>query len=120
MPMSIDKVEDCLKLRRMYEEKLKAGPYPTSEVTPQRFPEPAPGIILMYLADVAGIASHGEKLLSLESKRRDQFREVVAESFKDKFPDISQRITLGETPKLCRFIDDTENACVLIRKVLAD
>jgi hypothetical protein len=104
----------------MYEEKLKSGSYPTSEVTPRRFPEPIPSTLSMYLADVAGIASHGEKLIGLEAIRREQFRKVVAESFAEKWPQISQQISINETPKLRRLMDDTEEARVLIKKVLTD
>jgi hypothetical protein len=111
-------LEDCTRLRSLYEERLKPGPYPTSEVTLRRFPEPAPGILSTYLADIAGIASHGAKLIELEMLRRNQFRKVVAESFAEKWPRISLQITLNETPRLHRLMDDTEEARVLIKKVL--
>jgi hypothetical protein len=93
LSMQNDRLEDCLRLRMLYEEKLKPGPYPTTEVTPGRFPEPAPGTLLMYLAGVAGIASHGEKLIGLAGIRREQFRNAVAESFAEKWPQISQQIS---------------------------
>jgi hypothetical protein len=64
------KVEECVRLRSIYELRLGRGPYPTFEVSPQRFPEREPGTISMYLADIAGIASHGEKLLNLENSPR--------------------------------------------------
>ena len=120
MSMRNDKVEDCLRLREMYEAKLKPGAYPTSEVTLERFPEPSPGTVSMYLADVAGIASHGEKLLGLEATRRDQFRKVVADSFAERWPQISRHITMDDTPILCRLMNDTEEARALIKSVLAD
>jgi len=104
----------------MYEVKLGRGPYPTSEVTRKRFPEPAPSIILMYLADVAGIASHGEKLMALETTRRDHFRKIVECSFAEKWPKISRQISMNDPPMLCRLMTDTEEARVLIKKVLAD
>jgi hypothetical protein len=72
----------------------------------------------MYLADIAGIASHGEKLIELETHRRNQFRKVVAESLAEKWPRISQQINLNETPRLHRLMDNTEQARVLIKKVL--
>lgn len=120
LSMQDDRLEDCLRLRTLYEEKLKPGPYPTSEVTSERFPEPAPGTLLMYLADVAGIASHGEKLIGLAGIRREQFRKVTAESFAERWPQISQQISANETPKVRRLMDDTEEAPVLIKKVLRD
>jgi hypothetical protein len=104
----------------LYEEKLGRGPYRTSEVTPERFPEPAPGTLLLYLADLAGMASHGEKLLGLEGLRREQFRKAVAESFAEKWPQISQQISPYETPKLHRLMDGTDEARILIKKVLRD
>jgi hypothetical protein len=118
--MRNDKAEDCLRLRDMYEAKLKPGPYPTSEVTLERFPEPSSGTISIYLADVAGIASHGEKLLGLEDTRQNQFRKVVAGSFAETWPQISRHITMDDTPILCQLMKDTEEARVLIKSVLAD
>jgi hypothetical protein len=114
------KVEECVRLRSIYELRLGRGPYPTFEVSPQRFPEREPGTISMYLADIAGIASHGEKLLNLENTRREEFRTLVAQSFADRWPDISQKITLKHTPVLRQLMNDTESARILIREVLAD
>jgi hypothetical protein len=116
----ISRVEDCLRLRSMYDLKLRRGPYPTSEVSPQRFPEPEPGTISMYLADIAGVASHGEKLLNLELTRRREFRTLVAQSFAERWPDISQKITMNHTPVLRQLMNDTEDARVLIKEVLTD
>lgn len=108
---------DCGRCTR---KRLGRGPYPTSEVTRKRFPEPVPGTLLIYFADIAGIASHGEKLLDLEPLRRAQFRKIVAESFAEKWPQISRQITANETPRLRQLMDDTEEARLLIRKVLED
>lgn len=117
---SVLRVEKCLRLRIMYDLKLWPGPYPTSEVTPQLFPEPEPSIILMYLADIAGIASHGEKLLNLKAARHDEFQRLVAQSFADQWPSISQKITKSATPVLHQLMNDTEDARKLIKEVLVD
>jgi len=114
------RVEECVRLRSMYDLRLGRGPYPTFEVSPQWFPEPEPGTILMYLADIAGIASHGEKLLNLEITRRDEFRTLVAQSFADRWPVISQKITVNHTPVLRQLMNDTEDARILIKEVLTD
>ncbi len=116
----VQKVEECLRLRSMYDLKLGRGPYPTSEVSPQLFPEPEPGTISMYLADIAGIASHGERLLALEVSRRNQFRALTAQSFAERFPDVSQKITMDRTPILRQLMNDTEEARTLIVGVLTD
>jgi hypothetical protein len=72
----------------------------------------------MYLADVAGIASHGSKLIGLEAVRREEFRKLVSESFTERWPQIAQQISINETPKLRRLMDDTEEARLLIKKIL--
>jgi hypothetical protein len=61
----------------MYEEKLKPGPYPTSESHTETLSGTDTGTLSLYLADVAGIASHGEKLIGLEAIRREQFRKIT-------------------------------------------
>ena len=105
-------------MRTMYEERLGRGPYPTSEVNSKRFPDSAAGTLSMYLAGVAGIASHGAKLIGLEAVRREEFRKLVAESFAERWPQIAQQISINKTPKLRRLMDDTEEARLLIKKVL--
>jgi hypothetical protein len=77
-------------------------------------------MILMYLADIAGIASHGERLIALEPAKSDKFRKIVAQSFAEKWPRISRHISMNETPQLCRLMDDTEEARLLIKQALAD
>jgi hypothetical protein len=114
------RIEACSRLRSMYDSKLGRGPYPTSEVSPQRFPEPEPSTISTYLADIAGIASHGTKLLNLEVTRREEFRTFVAQSFADRWPDVSKKITTNHTPALRQLLNYTEDARTLIEEVLAD
>jgi hypothetical protein len=109
-----------LRLESLYRDSLGRGRYPTSEVTPEAFPEPAPTTLLLYLADIAGMASQGEKLRSLETVRRRQFKEIVAQSFAEKWPLISQQITPEETPELHRLMNGTEEARVLIKTILGD
>lgn len=118
--MTNEKLKECARLRQIYELKLGRGPYPTSEVSTKRFPEPALGTILLYLADIAGIASHGEKLVGLEACRHDEFRKLVAKSFADRWPEISGQISIEDTPLLCRLMNGTEEARRLIKEVLAD
>lgn len=74
----------------------------------------------MYLANIAGIASHGEKLLNLEAARRKEFRMLVTQSFADRWPEISQKITMNHTPVLRQLMDDTEDARSLIKEILTD
>jgi hypothetical protein len=50
------------------------------------------GIVTMFLADVAGIASHGHKLESITEARRTKFREFVARSFVERCPDTCAKI----------------------------
>jgi hypothetical protein len=118
--MESDEVGDCLRVKRMYEGMLKVGPYPTSEVRVMGLTDSESANLSMYLADVAGIASHGVKLLALEASRRKKFQQVVAESFATKWPQINQRISASETPKMYRLMIVTEDARLLIKRVLGE
>lgn len=116
--MEDNTLDDCLRLRRMYEEKLKPGPYPLSEVREMGLTDSEKGNLSAYLADVAGIASHGGKLLTLEVSRRTKFRRYVADGFAAKWPRITKQISASETPRMHRLMNDTEEARVLIMKIL--
>jgi hypothetical protein len=118
--MESDKIEDCLRLRKLYEEKLKPGPYPTSEVGVMGLTDSESCYLLMYLADVAGIASHGVKLLALEVSRRKEFLRVADGSLATQWPMIAQHISASETPRMHLLASDTEEARVLIKRVLGE
>ncbi len=110
--------ERCLRLRSIYDLTLLPGSYPTSEVSAQRFPEPESGAILMYLAEISGIASHGTQLLDLKTQKRRNFRALVDHSFADRWPDVWRKITVEHTPCLHKLMINSEEARLLIKDAL--
>jgi hypothetical protein len=73
----------------------------------------------MYLADVAGIASHGRRLASISAARRAEFKKIVAQSFEERWPYTSAKITLERSPTLLRLMKDTDEARLLVMRYLA-
>jgi hypothetical protein len=74
--------------------------------------------LLLHIEHIAGIASHGLKLIGLKEVRREEFRKLTAESFAARWPQIAQKITVDETPLLRQLMDDTEEARQIIKRVL--
>jgi hypothetical protein len=114
--MKEEERETLVKLRAMYMQKLRIGPFPTQECSLSGITGKLHGALMMYLADVAGIASHGVKLASLEDTRRTSFQKAVAGSFWDRYPDARRRITIEKTPVLFRLMANTEEARLLIKE----
>jgi hypothetical protein len=74
--------------------------------------------LVIYLADIAGIASRGEGLAELDASTRESFKPIVANSFWEKYPECKARITPLITPRLHEFICATEEARLLIVNAL--
>lgn len=102
------------QLREIYETKLCKGPFPTSECSAARLTDREHGFLTMFLADIAGIASHGKKLDSITEARKGQFKKFVARGFKKKWPTTNAKITRERAPTLCNLMKDTEEARLLI------
>lgn len=107
------------RLREMYETKLGKGPFPTADCSAARLNDREHGILTLYLADIAGIASHGRRLASVTADRHAEFKKIVARSFEERWPDTSVKITTEKSPALFRLMNDTEEARRLIMRYLA-
>jgi len=109
-------LDDLKRLRLIYEQSLGRSPFPTEECPIAGIAGKLHGELVIYLADIAGIASHGQKLNAISPERRLEFLKLSSRSFWDKFPspEIQERITLEQTPNLFRLMDDTEQARQLI------
>ena len=105
-----------VRLREMYVQKLGVGPFPTEECFAARIHGKLHGKLVLYLDDIAGIASHGVKLADLEELRKLEFQKLVARSFWEQNPSARQKITLKKTPVLFQLLADTEEARLLIKE----
>jgi hypothetical protein len=108
--------DDLVRLREIYVQKLGVGPFPVEECSIARIRGRLHGELVIYLADIAGIASHGVKLANLGELRRLEFQELVARSFWELNPTARQKITMKKTPVLFQLLADTEEARLLIKK----
>ena len=107
------------QLREMYETKLRKGPFPLADCHAATLTNAEHAIVTTFLADVAGIASHGRKLASITEPRKTKFREFVARSFEERWPDTCAKITPERSPALFRLMKDTDEARLLIMRYLA-
>ena len=107
------------QLREMYETKLRKGPFPRADCHAAKLTDREHGSLTMFLAYVAGIASHGRKLASIKEDRKAKFKEVVAQSFEQRWPDTHAKITPEGSPTLFRLMLDTEEARLLIARYFA-
>jgi hypothetical protein len=108
------------RLRLMYEQSLGRGPFPTDECFIAEITGELHGELVIHLADIAGVAAHGQKLQTITAERRLEFLRISSRSFWDKFPSpgVQQRITSEHTPNLFRLMEDTEQARQLILRCL--
>lgn len=110
--------EIAAHLRRLYDEVLGIGTFPTGECRAIRMSDSEHLDLVMWLADIAGIASHGEGLFSLTHARRDEFLRMSSASFLKQHPRLVSRIQAEKTPRLLSLIQATEEARVLIEEFL--
>jgi hypothetical protein len=105
-------------LREIYEKKLAAGPFPTADCSTARLTGREHGRLTMFVADIAGIASHGRRLDSITETRKWEFKKIVARSFEERWPATNAKITSERAPTLFHLMKDTEEARVLIVRCL--
>jgi hypothetical protein len=112
-------MSDSDRLKRLYREVLGRGPFPTHECAQAQITGGAHGGLILYLADIAGLASRGEKgLASLSDTEKQDFRKLASRSIATRLPNVSARITPEATPKLHSLIEATERARLLILDAL--
>jgi hypothetical protein len=107
------------RLKQLYNEVLAKGPFPTQECRLARITAAAHGGLILYLADIAGLASRGEQgLAALSESDRAKFRRLASSGISTRVPEVATRITPQATPELHALIEGTEKARLLILKAL--
>lgn len=115
-----------LKLAQLYEEELGVGPFPLEEahtVGKGKHWVLFHAQLDHFLANIAGIASHGKRLKKISPERRLEFQRIAAQSFFVKYPEyryIETRIQTSDVPDLKRLLDATEQARLLIVEALTE
>ncbi len=112
-------MDDGNKLRRLYDETLAKGPFPAIECGQAEISGKLHLELILFLADIAGLASRGEQgLASLSERERDKFRDIASRSIFGRLPEMRERITPQATPKLHALLEATERARLLILESL--
>jgi hypothetical protein len=112
-------MDDSDRLKQLYNDVIAKGPFPTEECGQARISAAEHGELILYLADVAGLASRGELgLASLSKPEKEKFRELVSRSISTRLPQVRERVTPDATPKLHALIEATEQARLLILDAL--
>ena len=107
------------KLRRLYEEELARGPFPTKECRDAHIRGKLHGELVVYLADIAGLASRGEKgLASLSAQEKARFRHLASRSLFERCAEMRDKISPNATPKLYALVEATERARFSILEVI--
>ena len=118
--------EILLKLDQLYKAELGVGPFPTAQtgkVGQGKDRDEFHAYLTTYLANIAGIVSHGKRLKRISAQRKREFQRLSALSFFTKHPQfeyIEKRIQSSDVPNLKRLLAATEEARLLIVKVLAE
>jgi hypothetical protein len=118
--MHDEQQRNLVRLHEIYLQKLGVGPFPTNECAAARITGSLRGGLVVYLSDIAGIASHGVKMATLEEPRKLEFQKLVARSFWERYPDAIRKISLEKTPVLFQRLEDTEEARLLIKAYFDD
>ena len=107
-------------LRRIYEEELGQGPFPTGECASAGITGTLHGNLIVYLADIAGLASRGEQLPLIPEPERGKFRRIASTGLFDKYPQLRSKVSPRSTPKLHALVAATERARLIILEALND
>ena len=113
------RMSETQDLRGIYENKLACGPFPTSECSTAHITGKLHGELVLYLADIAGLASRGEGLAELAEWEKRKFHILASRNLYQRCPALEDKITTAGTPKLKALVDATEYARELILQALA-
>jgi hypothetical protein len=112
-------MDDSDRLKQLYNEALAKGPFPTEECGPAGITAAVHGELILYLAEIAGLASRGERgLAALSASDKAKFHKLASRGISIRVPDAATRITAQATPELHGLIAATERARILILKAL--
>ena len=92
-------MSELKKLREIYDLQLGVGPFPNEECQIAGIGGALHGNLIIYLADIAGIAERGEALQEVEDSTAQSFRKIVEKGFWERYPECKNRITATATPK---------------------
>jgi hypothetical protein len=107
------------QLTRLYDEALAGRPFPFGECVNAQIKGRLHGELILFLSDIAGLASRGEQeLTSLSKSERAKFRELASRGVSTRLPELQARISPQTTPQLYALIAATEKARVLILDIL--
>jgi len=106
-------------LRDIYEKKLASDPFPTAECSTAHITGKLHGELVLYLADIAGLASRGGGLAEMEEWEKKKFHALASRNLYQRCRALEGKITSAGTPKLKALVDATENARELILQALA-
>ena len=107
------------RLKQLYDEALAKGPFPTEECGRARITAAVHGELILYLADIAGLASRGDHgLAALSVPDKTKFQKLALRGISTRVPDVVTRINAQATPELHKLIEATERARLLILKAL--
>ena len=112
-------MDDSDRLKQLYNEALAKGPFPTEECGRAGITAAVHGELILYLADIAGLASRGQQgLAALSEPDRAKFRKLASSGISIRVPDAASRITPHSSPKLHALAEATEKTRRLILKTL--
>jgi hypothetical protein len=118
-PSRLGDMDDSDRLKQLYKEVLAKSPFPTEECSQAQITAAAHGALILYLADIAGLASRGEQgLAALSDHEKESFRDLASKSIATRLPEVRERITPDTTPKLDDLIEATERARLIILDAL--
>jgi len=112
-------MDDSDQLKQLYKDALAKGPFPTDECGRAGITAAVHGELIIYLAEIAGLASRGERgLAALSKSDKAKFHKLASRSISTRVSDVATRITAQATPELHGIIAATERARMLILKAL--
>ena len=107
-------------LRQMYDDVLGKAPCPTAESYLADIDGKAHGILVVWLADVAGLASRGGDGLRKSSEAdKTKFRKIASRSLLERCTQLKGKISPASTPLLNALVEATECARILILQALS-
>jgi hypothetical protein len=111
-------MNDLQKLRELFLQQLSRGPFPTNDCARANFDLDIHGDLVIYLANIAGIASRGQRLKEVDVPTRASFRASTAAGWWEKHPETTAAVNALTTPRLYELISASEEARLIILKEL--
>ncbi len=117
--MTPKRIADSTDLRRIHDEELAVGPFPSDECAAAHITGELHGHLTLYLSDIAGLASRGKRLALVAEPEKSAFLRLALRNLYSRCPGLLGKITAARTPRLYALVDATEQARQLIVEVLS-